>query len=90
MRCHRHIGLQVFERKLYGGLQSASTKSYHTRGHEWKLKKKSSRISNLKSNFYLIRIVNLWNSSPEEVVGAPSVNALRVGLTSFVKKTDSV
>jgi len=42
-------------------LQSHHTRGLETRG--WKLQKKSSR-SNLRSNFYSIRIVNLCNSLP--------------------------
>ena len=39
--------------------------------------------SQLKSNFYSIRIVNLWNSLLEEVVGAPSVNCFEERFDRF-------
>jgi len=57
-------------------LQSHHTRGLETKVNGQKLHKKSSR-SNLRSNFYSIRIANLWNSLPEEVVGAPSVNCFK-------------
>jgi len=57
-------------------LKCHQTRGLETRGNGWKLQKKSSQ-SNLRSNFYSIRIVNLWNSLLEEVVGALSVNCFK-------------
>jgi hypothetical protein len=47
-----------------------------TRGHSCKLQKFSCR-TRLRSNFYAVRTVNSWNSLPEEIVNAPSVNAFK-------------
>jgi ribonuclease P/MRP protein subunit RPP40 len=47
-----------------------------TRGHSCKLQKFSCR-TRLRSNFYAVRTVNRWNSLPEEIVNAPSVNAFK-------------
>ena len=41
-----------------------------------KLQKRSCH-GQLRLNFYSMRIVSLWNSLPEEVVGAPSVNCFK-------------
>ena len=46
-----------------------------TRGHRFKLPKKSAK-NNIKGHVFSHRIVNDWNSLPEDVVSAPSVNAL--------------
>lgn len=47
-----------------------------TRGHRMKLQKKECRTQ-LRANFFGNRIVNLWNSLPEYVVEAPSVNCFK-------------
>lgn len=47
-----------------------------TRGHNLKLEKRECR-GRTRSNFFGYRIVNVWNSLPEEVVSAPSVNCLK-------------
>ena len=47
-----------------------------TRGHSLKLKKISCKTS-LRQKFFVIRVVDLWNRLPEEIVMAPSINALK-------------
>ena len=47
-----------------------------TRGHSLKLQKRECK-SVLRANTLGFRIVNLWNSLPEEVVSAPTVNSLK-------------
>ena len=47
-----------------------------TRGHRLKLPKKSAK-NNIKGHVFSHRIVNDWNSLPEDVVSAPSVNAFK-------------
>ena len=47
-----------------------------TRGHSLKLKK--PRVATrLRQNFFCVRIVNAWNSLPEQVISAPSLNAFK-------------
>lgn len=46
------------------------------RGHEYKLKKLHCH-SQLRSNFFTFRVVNLWNRLPHDAVSAPSVNAFK-------------
>jgi len=47
-----------------------------TRGHSLKLQKMDCK-SVLRANVLGYRIVNLWNSLPEDVVSAPTVNSLK-------------
>ena len=51
-----------------------------TRGHTLKLKKFNARL-NVQKNSFSFRVINWWNSLPEEVISAPSVD-------SFKKKFD--
>jgi ribonuclease P/MRP protein subunit RPP40 len=53
-----------------------------TRGHPYKLKKKYARLE-IRKNTFSHRIVDNWNSLPETVVCAPSVNAFKSRLDSF-------
>ena len=50
-----------------------------TRGHSLKLEKNFSRL-NVRKYFFSQRIVSLWNSLPEEVVTAPSINSFKARL----------
>ncbi len=45
-----------------------------TRGHPLKLKKRYARLS-VRQNYFSFRVVDLWNSLPEDVVTAPTVNS---------------
>jgi len=47
-----------------------------TRGHTFKLKKRDCRTS-VRQNFFIYRTVNFWNSLPDSVVSAPSVNCFK-------------
>ncbi len=51
-----------------------------TRGHKLKLKKQMAR-TNIRSQFFTLRVVNHWNSLPDWVVDSPS-------LISFEKNLD--
>ena len=51
----------------------------HTRGHSLKLKRNFSRLD-VRKYFFSQRIVSLWNSLPEEVVTAPSINSFKARL----------
>ena len=50
-----------------------------TRGHSLKLETNFSRL-NVRKSFFSQRIVSLWNSLPEEVVTAPSINSFKARL----------
>ena len=47
-----------------------------TRGHSKKLAKYRTRLA-LRSTFFSERVVSDWNSLPESVVSAPSMNAFK-------------
>ncbi len=52
------------------------TKPAATRGHSLKLKKERCKKTSTQK-FFRHRVVDLWNSLPEEIVAAPSLNALK-------------
>jgi len=47
-----------------------------TRGHSLKLQKRECRLS-VRANVLGFRTVNFWNSMPEDIVTAPSVNIFK-------------
>ena len=53
-----------------------------TRGHNQKLFPHHCRLR-VRSNFFSERIVSVWNSLPDEVVRAPSVNSFKSRLDNF-------
>jgi len=57
-------------------LPLAPTHDGTTRGHSLKLHKRECRTS-LRANVLGFRIVNFWNSMPEDIVSAPSVNSFK-------------
>ena len=50
-----------------------------TRGHSRRLTKIRCK-SALRSHFFSHRVVNVWNSLPEEVVSAPNINTMKARL----------
>jgi ribonuclease P/MRP protein subunit RPP40 len=56
-----------------------------TRGHSKKLKKKTATKA-CRSNFFSRRITNAWNSLPEEVVSAPTLNTFKTRLDKAWKQ----
>nr|XP_054752847.1 uncharacterized protein LOC129258630 [Lytechinus pictus] len=56
-----------------------------TRGHPYKLFKKRNRLD-VRANAFGARIVCDWNSLPNEVVSAPSVNSFKARLDKFWNK----
>ena len=55
-----------------------------TRGHSKKLKKLSAQKS-CRAEFFTRRITNAWNSLPEGVISAPTLNDLQCNLSNDVK-----
>jgi hypothetical protein len=53
-----------------------------TRGHSYKLVKCRSNL-NVRSKFFSQRVINSWNSLPEHVVLAESVNSFKNRLDKF-------
>ena len=53
-----------------------------TRGHSLKLFKRRSRLQ-IRANFFSNRVVDVWNSLPEYVVQAPSLNCFKSRLNKY-------
>ena len=53
-----------------------------TRGHSLKLLKRSCN-THLISNFFSMRVVNIWNAMPETVIAAPTVNCFKGRFDKF-------
>jgi len=53
-----------------------------TRGHSLKLEKRDCK-NQIRTNFFAYTVVNVWNSLPEDVVTASSVNCLKGRLDSL-------
>ena len=53
-----------------------------TRGHNYKLYKSHAKCQS-RINFFANRTVNLWNSLPENIVNADSVNSFKNALDSY-------
>ena len=56
-----------------------------TRGHSLKLQKQFSKLK-VRHDFFSLRVVDLWNSLPDSVVTAPSLNSFKNRLDKFWKK----
>jgi len=56
--------------------------SQHTRGHGLKLYKRHCRLDSRKF-FFSQRVVNSWNSLPQHIVEAPSVNSFKKRLDDY-------
>jgi len=59
---------------IYADPVVAST--YHFYSGNYKLQKRECRTS-LTANVFGFRLVNFWNSMPEEIVAAPPVNSFK-------------
>ena len=55
------------------------------RGHSLKLQKQSSQLK-ARHDFFSLRVVDLWNSLPESMVSAPSLNSFKNRLDKFWKE----
>jgi hypothetical protein len=59
--------------KVPEGLQEFETRT-NTRGHGNKLKKLRCNTS-MRQHFFSLRVTDMWNSLPDSIVDAPSMNA---------------
>jgi hypothetical protein len=80
--------IQVF--KMIKGFDAIKYKDYFelassgkTRGHSYKLIKKRC-IGDLRKNFFTQRVVNSWNSLPQHVVDADTINSFKNRLDECV------
>ena len=71
------ITTEVYDCKVSGGiLKQCSKEDRRTRGHDKKLSICYSRL-NIRRNFFSNRVAPLWNSLPQGVVDAPSLNSFK-------------
>ena len=61
----------------------------NVRGHSLKLAKNHHRLQ-IRGNFFSERVINVWNSLPDNVVTAPTVNTFKSRLDSHWKNLVSV
>ena len=73
----------VYDSKVSGGILKLHVGS-RTRGYRYKLYKE--RFSSpARKHCFAVRVVNTWNSLPESVVSAPSLNSFKRRLDRFWK-----
>ena len=65
-----------------------ASQELNLRGHHLKLYKKPCRL-NVRKYFFTQRIVSLWNSLPNRVVTAPSVNSFKKRLDDYLTDMDN-
>ena len=63
--------------------------SGRTRGHSMKLQKQYARLD-VRKYFFSYRVVDLWNSLPENVISATSVNSFKNRLDKFWSNNPSL
>ena len=54
------------------------------RGHKYKLVKRHSKLD-IRKQFFSNRVINDWNSLPDEVVAADTVNCFKARLDNYIK-----
>ena len=69
--------------KITHGLYNIDPESFfefncdaRTRGHNYKIKKQSARLE-IRKHYYGMRVVDLWNSLPNSVVKAKTINSFK-------------
>jgi hypothetical protein len=65
------------------GMMELNTQA-NTRGHNKKLKKQSCRL-NVRKYSFTSRVVDIWNSLPEEIIVAKTVKEFEIGLDNHWK-----
>ncbi len=58
------------------------THETRTRGHDLKLFKERA-LTSTRANFFTSRVIDTWNSLPQEVVSAPSTDAFKARLDKY-------
>ena len=65
------------------GMMELNTQA-NTRGHNNKIKKQSCRL-NVRKYSFTSRVVDIWNSLPEEIIVAKTVKEFEIGLDNHWK-----
>ena len=77
-------GLADLNPELREDLFKFSSNKYNLRGHRFKLYKPRVRTDTGKFSFSF-RVVGLWNSLPDEVVSAVSINSFKNKIDNVIK-----
>lgn len=91
----RNRGTMIETYKYVHGMYNSEKPVFHRattnqlRGHSLKLQKKSIKTS-IRANFLSNRVITKWNSLPESVVNAPSVNSFKNRLDEHWKNLSSI
>ena len=56
----------------------------NTRGNDWKLEKKEHTNSQVRGEWFTIRVINPWNSLPSRVVNSPSIKIFKKNLDEYL------
>ena len=56
----------------------------NTRGHNWKLEKREQHKSQLRGEWFAIRVINPWNDLPDHVVDAPTIATFKTRLDKYL------
>ena len=71
----------IYDSRVTGGLFERVTSSY-TRGHDLKIAKKRSSLD-VRKNFFTNRVVDLWNSLPNNIISAKNVKTFENRLDRY-------
>ena len=55
-----------------------------TRGHNWKLEKREQHQSQLRGEWFAIRVINPWNNLHAHVVDVPSIATFKTRLDKYM------
>ena len=95
LECRRVRGdmIEVFKlvkgyEKLDHSIRIKVAESTGRRGHPYKLVKNRARLD-IRKYFFSNRVVNTWNSLPENVVMAETVNSFKARLDAYIKAKDN-
>jgi ribonuclease P/MRP protein subunit RPP40 len=91
LECRRLRGDLIETFKLFNGYEDIDPGKFfpqnntvETRGHNWKIFKKLSKLDIRKYSFTQ-RVVNYWNDLPENVVSATSINIFKNRLDDYMR-----
>ena len=67
---------EIYDRNVLMNIGRDTRRGIILRGHAYQLEKKHCK-SNIRRNSFKMRIVNVWNNLPHEVVSAESLNSFK-------------
>ena len=95
LECRRRRGDMIEVFKLLNGVEKIDyniliqrAEKTGIRGHSYKLVKHRARLD-LRQFYFSNRVVNTWNSLPESVVVAGTVNSFKARLDAYIRAKGS-